>query len=754
MAQPKNPNQRRNPGNQQGQGNRSGQGRPNSGGNSGNRGRNPQQNSRTRQVGNAATSGNTQVQTPEEQRARLQQEVGRKVMTQVMDRVRMRMGANSGSAADPALLRQQANSLAADFASAGGDVDKLKGTIGLLDLDDTGVQMIVDFLANAKRGLEVSDGRPFYTEAHDSTQKIINDLEKTGRARIVGPDGKLYDMELIAIDKTETVDTMPDCLSTELKNQLAANQQLDIAGTYAIGGDAALLPNMLHGEIIAENKLLDIKRALDSEAGKHLDMPGGGKYTYNPIAADDNRFTDRYTEFVKSPAGAYLIEELGSEPMVLPATAWYANHRTIQWNLHKSTATPPAPAPAPAPTPASAKQPAIEVKPVAKQPVAGRPVPKPSPDLFRAPGSKPPVSAPPSPAEAAAPSKKERKQSRKPEPRHYSRLANALANLLHKKAEEEQLVQSAPTETKNRINLREIYNSVTEYVGYSVPGSLLGNISAEDLSNLVEYGSGEDSYGKVRGEYSTLFALSDGMGGTANGAAASRLTVEAFLQDVGLTNIGDGDKIEDIVIAACEKMKQRIVAAQEKVFQFNLENNSNSGATVVAAEVIGNQLVYGSVGDSSIFVVRDGKFILVAGDRGGHSNEIRSAIDGMNMEFNAMPGRLLWGTTVDELSRLERSGVVWARDRLQAISSYDDVGIFELQDDDRVVLCSDGIMGDWSEIEGLRKDSRFGEQTLTNEEIVAAVGSGDLYEAMRRLFGIAKKIDDRTAEIFDIKLQS
>ena len=63
-------------------------------------------------------------------------------------------------------------------------------------------------------------------------------------------------------------------------------------------------------------------------------------------------------------------------------------------------------------------------------------------------------------------------------------------------------------------------------------------------------------------------------------------------------------------------------------------------------------------------------------------------------------------------------------------------------------------MGDWSKIKGLRHHEGAGEQTLTDEQIVAAVGSGSVEEAIKRLIEIAKKGDDRTVEMFDIKLQS
>lgn len=688
----------------------------------GDRRRNPRSNSGARAAGRAAVGpnnpGGAQVQTPEEQRAGLRQAIGRAVMSQVMDRVKISLG-QAPNTTDPAQARQDIDKQINNYIKASGDMADILDTYKLLDLDDDGIKKITEFMANATKGLDTDAGKEFFTEAQDSTNKIIDDLTQTGRARIVGPDGKLYDMELIAVDQGDQLDAMSDCLSTEMNSRIAANQPFSIAGTYGVSGDANLLPNMLHGEIIAEDKLPTIKTALDRESARTYDHKDGATYDFVRIETDNPHFAQLlataspHSEFIQSVAGAYHIDYAGVGFSILPTTAWYANHRTTQWEFRKSQSAPTTP-PTPPKAPAGDKQPAVKVTPVkpsASATVGSNSAPKPKPG------------PPPSP---------------KP-----------------------------PERTPTKPERKEILKSVIDYFGYGLPRSVVkagmdGVRSAIDkLENL---GSGEDSFGKVEGSKSTLFALSDGVGNYHGGSEASRLTIEAFLNRIGCSEIEDGVDIESAVTKALEVMKRRIILAREKVNAFNAEKGFSSGATIIAAEVIGDKLVYGSVGDSSLFVVRDGQFILVAGDRGGHSNFINNSIGvGEEAKFKPMPGHLLRDTSIDELSRLERTADnPPATDRLIAYSEYDDVGMFELQDGDRVVLCSDGIMGDWTTIENIVKNygprsreaaETAGEQTLADDEIVAAVGSGTVQEAVQRLIDIAKKEDDRTVQMFDIKLQ-
>ncbi|MGE5309767.1 MAG: PP2C family protein-serine/threonine phosphatase [Sphaerimonospora mesophila] len=707
MAQTNNQNN-----NHRGSGNRQG---------GGDRRRDPRSNSGTRAAGRAAVGPNNpdgaQVQTPEEQRAGLRQAIGRAVMSQVMDRVKVSLGETS-KIADPAKARQDIDKLITDYTAASGGMTDVLDTYKLLDLDDDGIKKITEFMANATKGLDTDAGKEFFTEAQDSTNKIIDDLTQTGRARIVGPDGKLYDMELIAVDQDDRLDAMSDCLSTEMNSRIAANQPFSIAGTYGVSGDANLLPNMLHGEIIAEDKLPNIKTALDRESARTYDHKDGATYGFVRIETDDPRFAQLlataspHSEFIQSVAGAYYIDYAGVGFNILPTTAWYASHGTTQWEFRKSqsaSVTPPTPPKAPA----GDKQPAIKVTSAGSPTTTAAPSPAPKPK----PG--PPPSSP-KPSEQT-PTKPERK---------------------------------------------EILKSVVDYFVKGISGDALRNGGDELKAALAErrdllFGRvGQDCYGKLGDpeSRSALFVLSDGMGSPTYGDEASRLTAEAFIV-YGLTDLAVSEPIAEAV----KNMSERIMAARRKVNEFNGEHG-NAGATVVAAEVIGDKLVYGSVGDSSLFVVRNGQFILVAGDRGGHSHFITNSIGaGVAARPNPMPQYLLSGTSIDEQSRLERAGNNPAAvDKIAEYRDHDAIGVFQLQDGDRVVLCSDGVMGDWTTIQSIagyyRPEAREiakgeSEQTLTDAEIVAAVETGTTEQATQRLIDIAKKTDDRTVQMFDIKLQ-
>lgn len=308
---------------------------------------------------------------------------------------------------------------------------------------------------------------------------------------------------------------------------------------------------------------------------------------------------------------------------------------------------------------------------------------------------------------------------------------------------------------------REIYNSAKNFFSYWVPkGKISGDGRLKfDIAGFPEFDFDgiynaeiyEDFSGQLIGEESALFVVADGMGGYYMGDAASKLTVQAFLGE-GLTEMFE-DGLEDAVAIAEHKMERRISAARNSVAELN-----GAGSTVVAAEIIGDKLVYSSVGDNSVFVVRDGKFILVAGDRGGHGNVINNYIGGeLPAELRLMPQLSKSNFDVDHLSRQERQGDCEAKSELLEISKYDHIGTFQLSDGDRVVLCSDGIMGDWSLAQNGRGYASFNEQTLTDEEIVEALSMEKSPEgvakAVENLMRLAKKQDDRTVQMFDIELQ-
>lgn len=685
--------------------------------------------------GNRSGTGDlASTQSPEERRAELKQKIGQRVMAQVMGRVGTQLD-QSAKNTDIDLAKSEIDVLLDEYSKSGGDSEKLKSTIDLLDLDDDGIKMIADLLLTANHGLGSERGSEFFTEAYSSTQKIMGDLMKTGTARIIGPDGKLYDMNLIAMDDDEETEDMPESLSG------SETRKPSIAGMYSLGQDSRLADNLLHGEIIAESSVSEIESVLNQESNNH-----GTKYTaletYGQIGYSFSKSVSQLDDMSCGSYDVFFDGVPGVEDVSIhvPATFWYAKHRNYQWEISKIK------------TP-------IEDEPVKPEPIEKKPTESTS--------SKPPkklavelrpVDVKTAPADDSTDSNKQPEDDRGYDKKKpvLGRLASAMRMLEERRAAAEREISS------------EIYNSVFNYFKYALPKASIHPDGSFDKGLIENFGSfiksGEDNFSEVIGDCSSLMVMADGMGGQYGGAEASKLTVRAFLEDIGLTKISGNDRIEDIIGQAIMTMAKRIEKAREALNEFNLKNNSDAGATVVSAEVIGNKLVYGSVGDSSIFVVRGGEFILVAGDRGGHGSGINSCIGGYkpgtggSSDFVPLPENLLEDAgRIDDLARRERSGDSVALTKLRQISFYDSVGVFELNDGDRVVLCTDGIMGDWSQIENLSRREGVSEQTLTDEEIVGAIDTDKtldgVREAMVRLMKAAKKQDDRSVQMFDIKLQ-
>ena len=95
-----------------------------------------------------------------------------------------------------------------------------------------------------------------------------------------------------------------------------------------------------------------------------------------------------------------------------------------------------------------------------------------------------------------------------------------------------------------------------------------------------------------------LLVLADGMGGHAGGAVASKTVVQAFQDSFHRTADGIADRFNAGVTAANDSVKEK--QQSDPVL-------SEMGTTLVAAVVIGPALYWVSVGDSLLWVFRDGR---------------------------------------------------------------------------------------------------------------------------------------------------
>jgi PPM family protein phosphatase len=186
----------------------------------------------------------------------------------------------------------------------------------------------------------------------------------------------------------------------------------------------------------------------------------------------------------------------------------------------------------------------------------------------------------------------------------------------------------------------------------------------------------EDSWRLVTlGDGSLLAVVADGMGGHAGGAVASKLAVDAFVHAVEQGG-GLADGLEDANAAVGK-------GAMGK------PNLAGMGATLVAAQVRGDEVRWISVGDSPFFLVSAGKLERLNADH-SMAPQIDALVQRGMMtaeEAEHHPGR----HTLREAVMGEPLSLI-------------DKGSRKLGPDARLLLCSDGV------------------QSLTAEQILGQVG--------------------------------
>ncbi len=196
------------------------------------------------------------------------------------------------------------------------------------------------------------------------------------------------------------------------------------------------------------------------------------------------------------------------------------------------------------------------------------------------------------------------------------------------------------------------------------------NFLVADLSNVVGASDGGTATIEV-GSGGVLLAVCDGMGGAAAGEIASQLAVDIIHERMarGAGN-RDRDQLGLDIVEALEEAGVRILA----------ESNKNRacrgmGTTATVAALVDTTLLFGQVGDSRAYVMRDGRLVQVTRDQ-SLVNQLIEA------------GQL----TAEEAESFEHSNII-----LQALGTQDavqvDLTYVELCRGDVLLICSDGLSG-------------------------------------------------------------
>src|ERR671936_197279 len=139
------------------------------------------------------------------------------------------------------------------------------------------------------------------------------------------------------------------------------------------------------------------------------------------------------------------------------------------------------------------------------------------------------------------------------------------------------------------------------------------------MSQVIQLGHGTDTGKKRRGNENDsvveppLFAIADGMGGAQAGELASSLAAVAVRGGEG---IGSGeDRVVELIQEANRRVYQR--SSQDAAV-------SGMGTTMTVALVEDDSVVFGHVGDSRAYVIRDGKLEQLTEDHSLVAELVRS----------------------------------------------------------------------------------------------------------------------------------
>ena len=178
-----------------------------------------------------------------------------------------------------------------------------------------------------------------------------------------------------------------------------------------------------------------------------------------------------------------------------------------------------------------------------------------------------------------------------------------------------------------------------------------------------------------------LYIVADGMGGHAAGEVASQEAVETIYGMVkrGLDLMPDlnGPISEERVRAACRMIEGAIQAATYMLFamaEFD-RTKTGMGTTISTLLLLGDYGVFGQVGDSRIYQVRDGVVTQLTEDH---------TLIGLQLKQGLI--------TEEEAKRSPHKNII-----TRAVGNRDyvqvDTGLVDLMPLDRYLLCSDGLHG-------------------------------------------------------------
>ena len=203
--------------------------------------------------------------------------------------------------------------------------------------------------------------------------------------------------------------------------------------------------------------------------------------------------------------------------------------------------------------------------------------------------------------------------------------------------------------------------------------------SNDNVAGLSDVGKvrelNEDNwYWGALDESLTLYAVADGMGGHDSGEVAAELAVETLfnssLQRAADVNGADQAALRDLLRGSFQEANRTVVTQ-------GAEQDSNMGTTLCAVLVnSSNDVVMGNVGDSRIYMLRE-----------GHLSQI-------SQDHSLVSLLVQLGELTEEEARNHPSGNILVRSIGSVLEVEVDLFHLKSQIGDRLLLCSDGLWGE------------------------------------------------------------
>jgi len=166
-----------------------------------------------------------------------------------------------------------------------------------------------------------------------------------------------------------------------------------------------------------------------------------------------------------------------------------------------------------------------------------------------------------------------------------------------------------------------------------------------------------------------LFAVADGMGGYAHGGLASTLALESFTSNLSQNSRSSIPKA----------LRSGVESANLQVYQKTQQLGAGRmGTTLTAAYVLGNILYLAHVGDSRAYLIRNKRATCLSADHTTVGDMVRSKL--------LSPDKIRTHAQRSVLTKAIGIGLF----------VQPDISEHRLQEDDYLILCSDGV---WSVIQ-------------------------------------------------------